>query len=313
MRRTSYTLLALAAWCVLSVAAIGREWTDSTGNYKVEATFVAANDTTVVLKKDNHELVAVPIDKLSKADQQYLQSKEATDSARRSADQLQTWTMASGMKIVGRVVNYGRKDVTIQRRRAKIYVNDRLLDNLPEIYQQLVPKIVSHYENTPIDGRKGLEQWVLKLKADPRTYAVDGVVMELENGDEYGIPLFLFSDEALKIISPGFDRWAAAAQDKARRDQEAFLLQSEAQAYQQDQKANQQIQMMQLQMQGYQAGLFDLWQVCMTPRTANNGAPMCVVVPARNSRDASDEALRRNPGYILSGPIAKVSRLNYSP
>jgi hypothetical protein len=311
MRLTSFALAASLACCALSGRAAAREWTDSTGNYHVAADLIAFNDTTVVLKKENHELIAVPLDKLSKKDQEFLQSKEAAD-AMHKADQLQTWALTTGAKIVGRVVRYGRKEVTVQRNRGNIYVNDRLYDNLPEIYQQIVLRVVSHFENQPITDRKALDQWVLTLKADPRTYKVDGVMMELENGDQYGIPLFLFSPDALKLLQPGFDRWAAVAQDKAKREQEEFLAQSQAEAYAQDQKANQQIQLLQLQVQAYGAGLFDLWEVCIAPANGTAGSPMCIVVPARDSRQAAYEAVQKYPGYIVTGPIRMMQRLNNS-
>ena len=117
--------------------AEGRTWTDSTGAYRIEADLVGFNDSTVVLKKDNRQLVAFPIAKLSQEDRAYLKSKDAVEQARRSADAVQTWTTASGLKVVGRVVDYARKDITIQQRRGKTYVNDQLFANLPEVYQKL--------------------------------------------------------------------------------------------------------------------------------------------------------------------------------
>jgi hypothetical protein len=260
-----------------------------------------------VLKEENRQLVAFPIAKLSKEDQAYLQSKETVERARRSADAMQTWTMASGLKAVGRVVDYARKDFTIQQRRGKLYVNDRLYDNLPAVYQKMLPKIVAHFEKAPIDDKRGLDSWVMKLRGEPRTFTCEGVMLELENGDEYGVPFFFFSADDLKVLQPGWKRWLAADKDWAKHEQESFLLQKQAQAYRQDQASNQQIAMMQLQMQGYQAGLFDLWEVCLVPGPGVASAPLMVVVPARDSRSAAIEAVRRNPGYV-AGRIGKVSR-----
>ena len=65
--------------------------------------------------------------------------------------------------------------------------------------------------------------------------------------------------------------------------------------------------MMQLQMQGYQAGLFDLWEVRLVPGRSVASPPLSVVVPARDSRSAAVEAVRRNPGFT-AGPVRKVSR-----
>jgi len=49
----------------------------------------------------------------------------------------------------------------------------------------------------------------------------------------------------------------------------------------------------------------DLWEVQLIPQ--GRGYPMAVVVPARDSRSAAQEAMRRNPGY-RSGAAAKVNR-----
>jgi hypothetical protein len=292
--------------CIASNAA-AREWADSTGKYSVEADLIAFNTTTVVLKKQNHKLMSVPIDKLSKQDQEYLKSKDANDMAQRSADKTNTWTMRSGLKVNGRVVGYVRKEVTVERRRNKIYVNDRMFDNLPEVYQKMVPKVVGHFENVDIDSKKSLEAWLLKQKPGPHRYLCDGVTLELENGDEYGVPFFFFSEDDLKVLEPGWKRWLAAEDDKAKREHEQFMLQAQAQAYQQDRETSQQIAAMQLQMQAYQAGLFDLWEVTLIPQAGSMARPLMVVVPARDSLTASQLAMSQNSGYAV-GAVAKVQR-----
>jgi hypothetical protein len=300
--------LVLFIWAGLCALADGRTWTDSTGNYRVEADLVGFNETIVVLNKENHKLVAVSIDKLSQEDQAYLRSKEAAEHSRQSTGAMQTWTMASGLKVVGKVVDYARRDITIQRRRGKLYVNDRLFDNLPAVYQQMLPKIVTHFEKTEVDGKRELDAWAMKLRGESRTFACEGVMLELDNGDEYGVPFFFFfSADDLKILQPGWQRWLAGEKDRAKQEQESFLLQTQAQAYQQDRMVNQQVAMLQLQMQGYQAGLFDLWEVCLFPGPGTVSSPLSVVVPARDSRSATTEAVRRNPGFV-AGPVSKVRR-----
>ena len=186
-------------------------------------------------------------------------------------------------------------------------MNDRLFDNLPEVYQKMLPKIVEHFEKTQIDDKRAFDAWVMKLRGEPRTFTCEGVLLELENGDEYGVPFFFFSKDDLKVLQPGWERWLAAEKDRAKQEQESFLLQSQAQAYQQDRMANQQVAMMQLQMQGYQAGLVDLWEVQLVPKPGVASFPLSVIVPARDSRSAVNEALCRNPGFV-AGAAAKVSR-----
>jgi hypothetical protein len=300
-------LLICAVWLGLCALADGRTWTDSTGAYRLEANLIGFDASTVVLKKDNGQLVAFPIAKLSKEDRTYLESKDTVEQVRRSADAVQTWTMASEFKVVGRIVDYARKDITIQQRRGKTYVNDRVFGNLPEVYQKMLPKLVSHFEKTPIEDKRGFDTWVMKLRGQPRTFTCEGVMLELDNGDEYGVPFFFFSNDDQKILQPGWQRWLAADKDRAKREQESMLLQTQAQAYQQDRKVDQQISMMQLQMQGYEAGLYDLWEVALTPGPGVASPPLSVVVPARDSRTAVAEALRRNPGFV-AGPVRKVRR-----
>jgi len=303
------------AVCVLlSVALLGpqvhaRKWTDSTGHYEMEAEQIAVSDTTVVLKKRNHELVAVPIAKLSKPDQEHLKAEQAVLPVRSATDHMQTWTMRSGLKVLGTVVDYARKDITLQRRRGKIYVNERRLENLPEIYRRMVPKMVAHFDNAPIDSEAGLETWIGRLQGQPRTYRLEGVLLELPGGDEYGIPFFFLSDDDLAVLKPGWKRWLAAVtqREQQKQGQEAFLLQAQAQAYQQDRSAKQLIAELHLDMDAYLAGQFELWEVLLFPGTDVSGPSVSTVVPAIDSRAAGKEARRRYPGYEL-GPISKVSR-----
>jgi hypothetical protein len=226
-----------------------------------------------------------------------------------SAEKKQVWTMVSGLKVIGSVVDYGRKDVTIQRRHGRIYVNDRPFDTLPEVYRKMTPKIVSYFEKIDFNDERAFKSWVEKLRGEPRTYTCEGVDLELANGEEVAVPFFFFSEQDLKLLRPGWDRWLAADKSREKKEHESFLLRSQAQAYHQDQAANQQIATMQLQMQAYQAGLFDLWDVELFPGPGVSGGPLVVDVPARDIRAASEEAMRLNPGYV-SGAVAKVIRKN---
>ncbi|MHC4404478.1 MAG: WD40 repeat domain-containing protein [Planctomycetota bacterium] len=52
-----------------------RIWTDSTGRYTVEADLVDLKDGQVRLKKESGEVISVPLDKLSAADQQFAKAR----------------------------------------------------------------------------------------------------------------------------------------------------------------------------------------------------------------------------------------------
>jgi len=307
---TNFRLIGFAAFASIGIAlsADARVWTDSTGRYSVEADLIAFDDETIVLQRADHQLGAVPIEKLSEADREYLKSKEAGEATKEVTGKLQTWTMQSGLKVLGKVVDYCRRDATIQRRRGKIYVNDRVFENLPEIYQRMVPRIVGHFEEVRQPNKSGLESWLVRQRGQPRTFSLEGVILELENGDEYCVPFFFFSEADLKVLQPGWEQWLKAHQDEdyENTDKQAFMLQAAAAARYRDQQVDRQIALMQLNLQAVQAGVTSLWEVTLYPAAAGVGPPLWVVMPGRNSGQATVAAMQANPGYVV-GPVRRVS------
>jgi hypothetical protein len=310
MIRPRIAIVAVVFFTLSAEFAAARVWTDATGQYRIEADLIAFNDNTVVLqRKGDQELGAIPIDKLSEADREFLKSKEASDVVSKLSGGVQTWTLRDGLKINGRIVSYARKDLTLQLRRGKIYVNDRMFENLPEMYQLMLPKIVAQFEQINKPDKSGLEAWLVRQKGLPRTFTIDGVVMEFENGDEYVIPFFFFSNDELKILQPGWEKWLAAHQGKKYDEQEneSFLLQSAAAARRENEQLRRQIALMQLNMQqletlqAVEAGLTSLWEVTLYPAGGNAGTPLWVVTPGRNSAEATAQALAQNAGYVAAG------------
>jgi len=309
--------LAIVAWLLIAGAPAARAagaaedlrvWTDSTGKYTLEAQFVAASDSTVVLKRADHELVSIPLDKLSEKDREYVQSKEASDFSRQSLEARQTWKLRDGTQLTGRIVDFASRDVTIQRRRGRIYVNDRPLENLPEFYQLLLPKIVAQAENLRGSDRGALESWLVRQRGQAVTFHLDGVVLETENGDEYGVPISLFSDADERLLKSGWDEWAASRRgnDFSALDNHAFLLRSLAAERQRDAQIQRQIALMQLKLQAVEVGLTSLWEVTLYPAPGRGGRPIWVVVPGRDSRQATATALAQNPDYV-AGPVRRVA------
>ena len=141
------------------------------------------------------------------------------------------------------------------------------------------------------------------LKGASREYNVEGVLVVLENGDEIGVPFFFFSEEDLKVLKPGWDTWVAAEKDKERQENQALMLQAQAQAYQQDHEAKEQATMMKLDALAYLTG--DLWEVRLFPQNPRAGVPLTVMIPARDSRTATQIALSKHPGYV-AGPVSSV-------
>ena len=293
-----------------------KEWSDKSGTYQFEATLVAFDSNTVVLKSsvkeqmNGHELISIPRKDLAEADQEYLNSKEAVET-NSQLDKRQSWTMRDGSTVVGKIVDFVRKDVTVQRRRDKIYVNDRLYSNLPEVYQKIFPKVVEEFEKVSLPTNKDLEKWVLTLHGKPKTFQCEGVILEFENGDEYAIPFFLFSERDLKAIRPSWEQWSAEKADEEQKREHSLYLQSQASTYQQNVQnqlaVQQQMAVAQLQLLAVNTGAVDLWEVYMYPAQGVYGYPINVVVTARDSSQASAQAIARNPNYVV-GPVKKLSR-----
>ncbi len=298
-------ILCLIVALVTQSSAYARLWTDSTGRYTIEAELIAFDDKSVVLQRADHELGFLPIEQLSEADREYLKSKEAGEITSKTG-QMQTWTLTGDLKVIGRVVDFTQRELTIQRRRGRIYVNDRSFDNLPEIYQLMLPRIVGHFERINQEDRSGLESWAVRQRGEPRTFKLEGVILEVENGDEYAVPFFLFSEEDLQVLKAGWEKWLATHEDYQQHQDQSFQLQALVAAHIQDQQAQRQIAMMQLKLQAVQAGLTSLWEVTLYPARGNVSSPLWVVMPGRNSQDATNAALKQNPGFV-AGPVRRVS------
>jgi len=76
VRKALVSILVLAfVFPARCLDALAREWTDTTGKYRVEADFVEATDDGVQIKKTNGEVVNIPLEKLSEADRRYVRYK----------------------------------------------------------------------------------------------------------------------------------------------------------------------------------------------------------------------------------------------
>jgi hypothetical protein len=58
-----------------------RTWTDSTGKHKIEATYLGVEDNKVKLHRTDGKEIAVPLDRLSKADQEFVKQLQAAAAA----------------------------------------------------------------------------------------------------------------------------------------------------------------------------------------------------------------------------------------
>lgn len=302
-------LLAAFACCDASAQEEVRQWSDASGNYKFDATLVTHNDTKVILQR-GEDLVSMAVADLSEEDRKYLESKKGVQQAPDASRKSQTWTLSDGLKVTGAIVDFGVRNVVVRSHLGKTFVNDRRFDNLPEVYQAMVPKIVSHFEGKKFENQRELEAWLTWQPGKEKTYECKGVLLELENGDRLGIPLFFFSAEEQAILNPAYERWASA-QKVEEKEQESTNLRAQTFWYHppiesRDVWRIRRISEIQLQLQAYESGLVDLWEVQLVP-AGGQGMWRTVVVPGRNSDQAANAALRQSPGYQIGG-IAKVRR-----
>jgi hypothetical protein len=270
-------------------SAHAREWTDSTGKYKQQADLVAFDDQTVVLKKADGRLVAVPLDKLSKADRDYLKSDSAKKAVEKEVSDDRTWTLADGTKIAGEVINYIRSEITIESVDGTLVVDGKTFRELTKFQQYLVPKIVDHNQTQRIKDVKDVQQLIAAQGGTPLKYPCEGVLLEMENGNKVAVPFFLFTSNDQKMLKPGWKDWLAAENSK-QQQQTSFLLRTLANDYQRNSEQSRQIQMMQLL-----SDWFDLWEVGLNV----DGQQTSVTVPARNSEQAAEVALSRYPGAAI--------------
>ena len=128
---------------------------------------------------------------------------------------MQLWTGKGGMKVEGQVRAFGRKDLVLQRRQGKVLVNGTDFTTLDAVHQKVVLKIVSELENADLPDEKALRSWAIRLGGDPKSYTLEGVMLQLATGDLIGVPFFLFSEKDQMVLQPGWDAWLASQRLRA--------------------------------------------------------------------------------------------------
>ncbi len=319
MTQITFIGFLLALIPSLHVIALGREWSDPTGHFRVDAELVGSSGDTAVLKKRNGGMLAVQIAQLKPEDQEFIAGKRIEDEAKASATpesigELQTWTSRDGFELRGRVVSFGSKQIEIKRTRGFISVNGTAFTNLNLFYQHIVPKVVAEFVDSSVKDEKDLERWLKANQGDPPPLNVEGVLLRLEDGSDLAVPFFLFSEKDLEVLRPGWEQWKEAQASEADRNREDFLMRSQADSYQRQRQRQQnneasshQIQMMQLELLAANAGLTTIWEVLMRPNNGLYSRITSVVVSARNSAQAEQIALQKYPGFLTVG-IQAVSR-----
>lgn len=206
--------VGLAVALTVAGTAEARIWKDVTGLYTINADLVGFDDDMVILQRENKELGSCPIDKLCKEDREYLKSKEALEIHNSHLDQTQTWTMSNGLKVVGKIVDYERDEVVIKQQDGKVVVNGKPFDGLPEIYQDILLRVIEISETRPMPNKKALEDWVstspIFRNGKSENYNLEGVVFELQDGSQYAVPFYLFAKKEQEMLKSGWDAWLAS-------------------------------------------------------------------------------------------------------
>ena len=308
-------LLCFFVLLLCSTTLLGREWSDSTGRLKLEAEFFAASSDTVVIKRRDGSLVGLKIDELSAADlafvnekKQQLEAAKGTEATDASA--FQTWTSVDGFEIRGKVIAFGRREVSVQRIAGLVTVNGTAMSRLNLFYQYIVPKVVAKFADPTVKTAQDVDRWLRSLRTPPPTFTVEGVLMKLEDGSELAVPFFLLSERDLAILNPGWEKWKQEDSSERDRQQESFLMSVQADSYQRQKDADatsHQIQMMQLGLMAVNAGLISIWEVQLQPRPGVYARPTWVMVPAPNSLDAEQQVLQNYPGFTVVG-VRRASR-----
>ena len=320
--RSAVLTTCFMAMAVFSASAVqAREWTDSTGEYKVKAELVDFDEATVVMRRvPDGELLAVPSDRLSKADRDYLKSVEGTQSQKAGKKGNHVWTLRDGRRVTGRLLRYGRGTMTIGRSLGKVLVTvtpddpgieppvvRKPVRDINDWNLYMILKVVSNYEEgVTVNTLAELESWFTKLKGQTRSYKLEGVVLELENQEQFAVPFFLFSEKDLTYLEPGWKEWSGIEEAYAKEEQvrqaeqqkESLYLRAREREFQRDQR--------QQMLVNYMVFGVGQWEVQLIPKPGVAAGPTSVVVSGRNSNDARREAMMRYPNFNV-GIIRNLS------
>ncbi len=302
----------------INVARAQKQWVDQSGKYAVTGDLLAFNDELIILRTSDGELISMAIEDLSEASRAFMRSEEAVSVLAEVG--LQKWTLRNGLQLVGQVVSHEARDVTLQRRRGSLYVNDRTVQNLPPEYRKLLPLIVGHIENLDFDDLASMEKWFnARHGFRPVTYHCEGVKLAMRNGDEFLFPYFIFSDSDRRFLEAGAKEAQVVEAGSEERQKQDLYTQVRAAEYQRalemqqadlrvrEAQFDRHIKRVQLGLLAVAADVTDLWEVALIPFGDGIFQAQLVVVPARNSREASQLALARWPNHTV-GPVRRVTR-----
>ena len=274
--------LPIAAAMFLFAGELGpdRIWNDSTGIYSTQAALVSFDSDTAVLRKTSGGLVAVPLDRLSLADQQYVRSQSAPGE--------RTFILRDGSKLPGRVLDYVQKKVAIQRQYGKIFVDGEPYEFLSTPQLNVVYRLIERQYKTRINSLADFRQWVMQQRGLARELDFTGVLFARASGETLPVPFFLFSVPDQEFLLAGLQKQfaldSALAQTSGRSES----------SYPPPPKP-------------VEVGV-DLayqWRVALTPKAGTRGLlPMVVMATGRTSADATAQAVAAYRNYNVAAVAA---------
>ena len=305
--------LAFAFVILVSTACEARVWTTLDGEKKIEADLVDFDKTNCVLRKEDGKLVFVKIAELSKADQEYLQSKEAVTIHDDAPEAYRNWTLKDGRKIVGQVADFAKKTITLTRKDGKVFVDETPFGELEDWQKYVVLGIASHQSQTNIDTEKKLGTWLTKFRPPSVEISCEGVALQLKDHERFAAPFYMFSEEDQAYLQQGWDKWLEihnANQDKTKETPADLQALSEELSLHLRSRSRLDAEARALSMKANQLRIEEAfgmsqWRVNLVPKPGVNARPTQVVVPGRDSREAMLQASQRYPQYNVAG-VSKV-------
>lgn len=281
-----------------------REWNDATGRFVARGEYFASNDDTVVVRRRNGTLVGVELKDLSTADREFVEEQraaiEASPARPEALDQYQTWKSRSGFEVKGRIMAFGQREVEYRRMAGLVMVNGTAFSRLPPFSQLTAIQIVAEFDDPAVKTEADLSRWAVKLGTESRKFTVEGVLLKLEDGTELAVPFFMFSEEDLYALRPGYEQWKDGKSSEESRAREDFLLQLQAEEHNRGRMESRQIEMMKLNLMAAATGVTTIWEVFLVPPPGVFARPLSVVVPARDSLQAQQMALAQYPGFRIN-------------
>lgn len=222
------------------------------------------------------------------------------------------WRLRNGDQVAGTLIGFGTQQLVLLRREGQVWVDQVLLNELPENLAWIVVAIVAGIDQIPLNSRAELEQHLAKGGGGPFEYVVQGVQLATEEGGKVTIPPPLLEADQAPLVAAGLARWQAAQGEEvtseeryATESRERLLLDSYHRLSPLNPVAARQLKFIELGLLAADAGVTELWEVELLAPVPYI-LPRSVVVPGRDSATARQVAAMAYPAWRV-GAVRKLS------